>query len=106
MRKRFRKGSFAAAKEQNKKVELCVIDYLPDRRMLEWDVNRPMRPQLVDLFGRRRIHMSLEFFPAEEVDDPQEIADRYKSIVEERLAAYDAEREEREAAERGGEGAR
>jgi hypothetical protein len=30
----------------------CVIDYLPDRRMLEWDINRRILPQLVDLFGR------------------------------------------------------
>jgi len=105
-RKRFRKGSFAVAAEKGKRVELCVVDYLPDRRMLEWEVDQPMRPQLVDLFGRRRIHMSLEFFPSEEVDDPEEVADRFKALVEERLAAYDAEREAREAAERDGGGAR
>jgi 1-acyl-sn-glycerol-3-phosphate acyltransferase len=96
----FQKGSFSVAKRLGKRVELCVIDYLPDRRMLEWDVNRPMRPQLVDLFGRPRIDMSVEFFPAELVDDPEEFANRCRDTVESRLKAYDAEREAREAERR------
>jgi 1-acyl-sn-glycerol-3-phosphate acyltransferase len=91
----FRKGSFAAVAELDKTVELCVLDYLPDRRMLEWDVDKPMRPQLVDLFGMRRIDISVEFFPAEKVDDPAEVANRYKNLVEERLEVYDTEREVR-----------
>jgi 1-acyl-sn-glycerol-3-phosphate acyltransferase len=99
----FKKGSFSAAKRKGKLVELCVLDYLPDRRMLEWDVDRPTRPQLVDLFGRRRIDISVEFFPAEEVDDPEEIANRYHALVESRLAAHDAEREAREDAQQGGD---
>jgi len=102
----FKRGSFAAAAETGKRVELCVLDYLPDRRMLEWDIDRPMRPQLVDLFGRHRIDISVEFFPAERVERPEETADRYRDIVERRLAAYDAEREAREAAARAGGGTR
>jgi 1-acyl-sn-glycerol-3-phosphate acyltransferase len=97
----FKKGSFEAAKKLGKRVELCVLDYLPDRRMLEWDIDRPMRPQLVDLFGRRRIDISVEFFPSETVDgDPGEMADRYHDLTESRLRAYDTERE---AAQSGGE---
>ncbi|HUT78574.1 MAG TPA: lysophospholipid acyltransferase family protein [Polyangia bacterium] len=89
----FRRGSFEVAQRLGKRVELCVIDYLPDRRVLEWDVNRPMRSQLADLFGRRRIDVSVEFFPAETVHDAERLADRYRDIVEQRLLAHDAERE-------------
>ena len=93
-RKPFKPGSFAVAQRLGKKVEVCVIDYLPDRKVLEWDVNRPMLPQLVDLFGRKRIDVSVEFFPAEEVTgDPAEYAARWHDIIEERLRTYDAERE-------------
>lgn len=94
----FRKGSFVAAQEAGKRVQLCVVDYLPDRRMLEWDVERAMLPQLVDLFGRWRTEISIEFFPPEEVvDDPAVVADRFHDLAQSRLEEYDREREAREA---------
>lgn len=83
----FKQGSFAAAKEEGRRVELCVIDYLPDRRMLRWDVNRPTGPQLIDLLGRGRTDVSVEFFPSELVEgDPLEFADRLHDVAEQRLS--------------------
>lgn len=95
----FKPGSFAAAKRAEKTVELCVLDYLPDRRQLEWDVNRSTFVQLVELFGRLRTDIAVEFFPPETVDDPERMAERYRAIVVERLEANDRARERREAAE-------
>jgi 1-acyl-sn-glycerol-3-phosphate acyltransferase len=98
-RKPFKPGSFAIAQKLGKKVEVCVIDYLPNRKMLEWDVERKMFPQLVALFGRRRIDVSVEFFPAEYVEgDPKEFADRWHDIVQEKLEQYDREHEARDHA--------
>jgi 1-acyl-sn-glycerol-3-phosphate acyltransferase len=94
----FKTGSFAAAKRAGETVELCVLDYLPDRRQLEWDVNRGTFAQLVELFGRWRTHISVEFFPSEVVDDPEQMAVRYRDLVQGRLAANDRAREELAAA--------
>jgi hypothetical protein len=93
-RRPFKPFSFFEAERQGKKVELCVIDYLPDRSMLEWDRHKPMFPQLVDLFGRKRTYVSLEFFPSEVPEDPAEVAARYKDIAQSKLEEYDREREE------------
>ena len=88
----FKIGAFATAKKLNKKIQPCVIDYLPDRQLLKWDVNRKMLPQLMDLFGKRKIDVSIEFFPPEYVDDPRESAEKWHDIMEEKLKAYDMER--------------
>ncbi len=90
-RRPFKPFCFIEAQRQNKTVELCVIDYLPDREMLKWDTNRKMLPQLVDLFGRRRTYVSVEFFPAEVPEDPKALAEKYHDIAEERLRAYEEE---------------
>jgi len=89
----FKPGSFAAAKRAEKTVELCVLDYLPDRRQLEWDVNRSTFVQLIELFGRWRTHIAVEFYPSETVGDPAQMAERYRDIVIERLVANDRARE-------------
>jgi 1-acyl-sn-glycerol-3-phosphate acyltransferase len=91
----FKAGSFAAAKRVGKTVELCVIDYLPDRRQLEWDVKRSTFVQLVELFGRWRTRIQVEFFPSEPVVDAEEIANRYHDLAQARLEANDRAREGR-----------
>lgn len=90
-RRPFKPFCFHEAKRQGKSVELCVIDYLPDREMLKWDTSRGMIPQLVELIGRRRTNVSVEFFPVEVPDDPQALAEKYHDIAEGRLNAYDEE---------------
>ncbi len=88
----FKPGSFSAARRAGKTVELCVVDYLPDRRQVEWDVNRGAFVQLVELFGRFRTDIAVEFFPSEPVDDPEAIAARYHDIAQGRLEANDRAR--------------
>ncbi len=88
----FKPFSFAAAKRQDKLVEPCVIDYLPDRKTLKWDIKRPMIPQLIEIVGRRRTDISIEFFPAEKVDDPREMAERYHDLIQGKLEEYDRQR--------------
>jgi 1-acyl-sn-glycerol-3-phosphate acyltransferase len=90
----FKPFSFAAVQRHEKLIQGCVIDYLPDRKMLEWDIKRPMFPQLVDLFGRHRTDVSIEFFPAEKVDDAREAADRYHDLIQGKLEEHDRERAE------------
>ena len=90
----FKPFSFAAAQRQDKLIQACVIDYLPDRKMLEWDIHRHAFPQLVELFGRRRTDVSIEFFDAEKVDDPREAADRYHALIQAKLEEHDREREQ------------
>jgi len=90
-RRPFKKFCFFEAKRQGKLVEACVIDYLPDRSMLKWDVNRGMLPQLIELFGRPRTDVSIEFLPSELVDDPDEAAERYHDLIEGKLREYDRE---------------
>ncbi len=93
-RRPFKVGSFAQAQRLGKKVEACVIDYLPDRKQLEWDADQPMLPQLIKLFGRKRTDISVEFFPPEEVEgDPAEFAQRWHDIIQGKLEQYDRERE-------------
>ena len=51
---------------------------------------------MIELFGRRRSDVSVEFFPAEYVEgDPEEFAEKYHDLVQDRLEAYDREREGR-----------
>lgn len=95
-RRPFKVGSFAQAQKLDKTIEACVIDYLPDRKHLEWDANRPMFPQLLKLFGRKRTDISVEFFPPEKVvGDPAEVAKKWHDIIQGKLEQYDAEREAR-----------
>lgn len=89
----FKPFSFVAANRLGKRVEACVIDYLPDRKQLEWDVNRSMLVQLIELFGRRRTDVSVEFFPPERIEgDPLEAVERYHGLIEGKLKQYDRER--------------
>ncbi|MCP4678617.1 MAG: 1-acyl-sn-glycerol-3-phosphate acyltransferase [Deltaproteobacteria bacterium] len=88
----FKPFSFAAAQRRDKLVEPCVIDYLPNRDMLKWDINRPMVPQLIEIIGRRRTDISIEFLPAEKVDDPREMAQRYHDLIQGKLEEYDRKR--------------
>jgi len=94
----FKPAAFAAAKKYDKLVEGVVIDYLPNRKELEWDVTQSTLKQLAKLFGKRRIDISVEFFPAEKVESPpEEYAQMWHDRVEERLAAYDAEKAENQS---------
>ena len=91
----FKPAAFAAARKYDKLVEGVVIDYLPNRKELEWDVTQSTLKQLARLFGRRRIDISVEFFPAEKVDGtPEEYAQMWHDRVEERFASYDAKQEQ------------
>ncbi len=91
----FKPFCFHEVARQGKRLEACVIDYLPDRQMLEWDTKRPIIPQLVKLLGRRRTLVSLEFFPSEKIDDPEEAVERFHDRIEGRLRDYDQEKEEK-----------
>ena len=91
-RRPFKPFCFFEAARQNKRVEMCVLDYLPDRQMLKWDVERKMFPQLVELIGRRRTYVSVEFFPSEVPENPEDLARKYHDIAEGRLKCYDEER--------------
>lgn len=86
----FKPFSFFEAARQHKRVEACVIDYLPDRRQLQWDVGRPTLPQLAKLFGRRYTEISLEFFPSEVPKNPEVTVARYHDLIESKLKAYDS----------------
>lgn len=85
----FAPGSLAVAERLQKNVQACIIDYLPNRKMLEWDVNRAIFPQLVDLFGRFRIHVSLEYLPAAPVTNAKDDAEKYRNFIEDRLKEHD-----------------
>lgn len=104
-RRPFRVFSFAEAKRQGKWVEACILDYEPDRRDYAWDREKSVGNQILKLFGRKRMIASLEFLPAETIDDPEEAAQRYHDLIERRLEEHDEERErgegfDSEAAER------
>ncbi len=88
----FKPFCFFEAHKQGKRVEACIIDYLPDREMLKWDTSRGMIPQLVELVGRRRTDVSVEFLPAELIEDPDEAAQRYHDVIQGKLEQYDRER--------------
>lgn len=86
----FHEGSFGVAKRMNKKVQPCVIDYLPDRSMLAWDVNKKMLPQLAELFGKKRIDISIKFFPVQTIDEnPKDFAKKWHDIMESELEKHD-----------------
>lgn len=89
----FSPGSLSVAERLGKTVQAAIIDYLPDRRMLEWDVDRAIFPQVVDLFGRFRTHVSIEFLPPKQVENAKEDAENYRRIIENKLMAHDRERE-------------
>lgn len=85
----FRPFCFNEAARQGKRVEVCVIDYLPDRKMLEWDIHKPTLPQLVKLFGRHRTHVGVEFLGSEIPKDGREAAKRYQALVQAKMHEYD-----------------
>jgi len=87
----FKPFCFFEAARQNKRIEACIIDYVP-REELQWDIKRPMIPQLVDLIGRKKTQVSVEFLPSELINDPEEAAERYHDIIERKLEEYEAER--------------
>ena len=78
-------ASFELARRLGKKVQVCVVDYLPDRDLLKWDINKPTIPQLANLLGRVRIDASIRFFPACEVKDAVADAERWRQTTEQQL---------------------
>jgi 1-acyl-sn-glycerol-3-phosphate acyltransferase len=92
-RRPFKPFCFVEAARQGKRVEACVIDYLPDRRQLEWDVERGMIPQLIELVGRRRTTLSIEYLGSWIPEDGVADAERYHRIIQDKLHTYDAERQ-------------
>jgi 1-acyl-sn-glycerol-3-phosphate acyltransferase len=79
-------ATFQVAQRLGKKVQLCIIDYLPNRALLKWDISKPTLPQLANLLGRRRIDVSIQFIDAEDViGDPVQQASAYKTAVETQL---------------------
>jgi 1-acyl-sn-glycerol-3-phosphate acyltransferase len=88
----FKPFCFFEAQRQQKRVEMCVIDYIPDRDALKWDIKRSMVSQLIDLIGRRRTYVSIEFFPSEVPDDPDALAQKYHGIAQQRLEQHDEDR--------------
>lgn len=89
----FKPFSFVAAQRLDKKLQACVIDYLPDREALKWDIKRSMLPQLIELAGRKHTDVSIEFFPPEPVTgDPGGMAARYKDVIQARLEEHDRQR--------------
>jgi 1-acyl-sn-glycerol-3-phosphate acyltransferase len=92
-RRPFKPFCFFEAQRQGKSIEAVVIDYLPDRRQLEWDVNRGMIPQLIELVGRKRTEVSVEFLGTFLPEDPAVDAETWKETIQGRLEAYDRQRE-------------
>lgn len=88
----FKPFCFHEVARQGKRLEACVIDYLPDRSMLRWDNSQPILPQVIKLLGRRRTEVSVEFIPSEVITNPGEAVKRYHDLIEDRLMSYDAER--------------
>jgi 1-acyl-sn-glycerol-3-phosphate acyltransferase len=86
-RRPFKPFCFFEAARQGKRVQACVIDYPPDRSAVAWDTSRPMLPQLVEIIGRPRTEISVEFLPAEHIDDPEDAARRYHDLIEGKLRA-------------------
>ncbi len=78
-------ASLQVAQRLGKQVQLCIIDYLPNRELLKWDISKPALPQLANLLGRRRIDVSIQFFSPEHVTDPIQTATDFKSLVETQL---------------------
>ncbi|MFH1463449.1 MAG: lysophospholipid acyltransferase family protein [Pseudomonadota bacterium] len=88
-RRPFKPFCFFEAQRQGKVIEAVVIDYLPDRRQLEWDIHRGMIPQLIELVGRRRTEVSVEFLGTFVPEDPAADAERWKDVVQGKLEEYD-----------------
>ncbi len=91
-RQPFKPFSLIEAARQHKLVEGVVIDYLPDRAQLKWDVKRKMFPQLVELFGRKKTLISLEFIAPRYLEDGAAAAISYHDEIEAALKRHDAER--------------
>lgn len=88
----FKVGAFAMAKKLDKTVQAVVIDYLPNRQVHKWDTTKKGMPQLIELLGKRRIDVSVEFFPAEKITiDPKEYAVIWHDKIENRLKEHDKE---------------
>ena len=79
-------ASLQLAQRLGKKVQVCLVDYLPNRQLLKWDIAKPTLPQLANLLGRRRIDISIQFFPLQDVNDPVQDAAAWKSRIETQLA--------------------
>jgi 1-acyl-sn-glycerol-3-phosphate acyltransferase len=93
-RRPFKPFCFFEASRQSRRIEACVIDYLPDRQAVRWDIERKALPQIFEIIGRRRTEVSVEFIPAEiATGDPLEMAQRYHDLIQGRLEEYDCERE-------------
>lgn len=92
----FKPYSFVAAKRLNKTVEVVALDYLPDRRLLAWNIEKPMFPQFAALVGRPRTHVSIEFLSVKVPDDPIAEAAYFKNLIEEKLKANDRKRNGRQ----------
>jgi 1-acyl-sn-glycerol-3-phosphate acyltransferase len=88
----FKPFCFFEAQRQGRTIEACVIDYLPDRSQLKWDIHRGMIPQLIELVGRRRSEVSIEFLGTFVPTDAAADAERWKEIVEGKLREYDHRR--------------
>jgi lyso-ornithine lipid O-acyltransferase len=90
----FKPGAFAMAKKLDKTVQPCVIDYLPDRSVHKWDTKKKGLPQLINYLGKKRIDVSIEFFPAVKIEgDMKEFADKWHDIIENRLKQHDSEKD-------------
>jgi len=86
----FKAGAFAMAKKLDRTVQAVVIDYLPNRQVHKWDTNKKGMSQLIELLGKRRIDISVEFFPAEKITiDPKEYAVIWHDKIENRLKEND-----------------
>jgi len=82
------------AKKLDKTVQPCVIDYLPERSVHKWDTNKKGLPQLINYLGKKRIDVSIEFFPAVKIEgEMKEFAEKWHDIIENRLKHYDSERD-------------
>ena len=90
----FKPYSFVVAKRLQKTVEVVAIDYLPDRSEYAWDIDKPMFPQFARLLGRPRTHVSIEFLSVHIPEDPIQEAEHFRSLIEQKLMANDAAREE------------
>ena len=90
----FKPYAFVTAKRLKKTVEVVAIDYLPDRSEYAWDINKPMFPQFARLLGRPRTHVSIEFLSVHVPENPLEEAEHYRNLIEQKLMANDAAREQ------------
>ncbi len=90
----FKPGAFAMAKKLDKTVQPCVIDYLPERSVHKWDTTKKGLPQLINYLGKKRIDVSIEFFPAVKIEgETKEFAEKWHDIIENMLKHYDSERD-------------